>query len=113
MAELKKFVEEGKATFTYNEFGELLVKNSRGETVTASYLRRYVHCWARKADGFTFNRKVNIEYFMSEAYIREQFTAHPDMTASEFGHTCRLSKRWTDPKAKKAAKPRGKKVAAA
>ena len=82
--------------FGFNEFG---IKNASGVEVTGSYLRRYIHCWCRKSDGFTYHRKENIEFFCSAAFIN----AHPGCTASQLGKIAHDSPRWKA--AKKVRKP--------
>jgi hypothetical protein len=76
--------------FSSNPFG---VVNSDGVEVSEDYLRRYIHCWCRVSDGFTFNRKANIAYFCSAKFIK----AHPGKTASQLGKIASTSKRWTAP----------------
>lgn len=66
------------------------IRNSTGDLVSMDYLRRYIHCWCRVSDGFIHNRKANIEYFMSPAFL----TPLKGKTASEIGKIASLDPRW-------------------
>jgi hypothetical protein len=91
--------------FGLNRFG---IVNSDGEVVSEDYLRRYIHCWCRVSDGFTHNRKANIEYFMSDEFL----AAHPGATASQIGKFASLSDRWNAIPAKPARDAHAEFVAA-
>jgi hypothetical protein len=85
MSGLNKFASESVAG---NKFG---IVNSRGEVVTMEYLRRYLHCWCRVADGFVSTKRHEIiEHYMSDAVL----TRCKGMTASQIGKACSLDPRW-------------------
>jgi len=69
--------------FSVNKFG---VVNSRGDQVSAQYLRAYVECWCRKADGYTVDRSKWLDYFTSDEFI----TQHAGKTASQIGKAAKL-----------------------
>ena len=73
--------------FGTNKFG---IVNSDGKSVSHDYIRRYIHCWCRVSDGFTLNRKSNIEFFMTDEFL----SAHPGKTASQIGQIASKSDRW-------------------
>jgi hypothetical protein len=78
--------------FGKNEFG---VTNSKSEPqeITPEYLSRYVQCWCRLGSGFTYNRKANLAYFCSAAFV----SLWPGLTASQIGHEAAKSDRWNAP----------------
>jgi len=80
--------------FGQNRFN---IVNSNGQVVSEDYLRRYIHCWCRTSNGFTYNRKANIAYFMSDAFLSQ----HVGKTASQIGKIASKSERWTAPVAAK------------
>lgn len=92
MSSLIKF--ENEVGGVGNEFG---IVNSAGQVVTRDYLRRYIHCWCRVSDGFVYNRKQNIEYFMSNEFLAK----HRGKTASQVGKAASMSDRWNEPVEKK------------
>lgn len=86
MAQLVKFVKS-ESDSKANKFD---IRNSDGELVSMDYLRRYIHCWCRVSDGYTHNRKTNIEYFMSDTFLAQ----HRGKTASQVGKAASIDARW-------------------
>jgi hypothetical protein len=69
------------------------IMNSTDEVVTVEYLRRYIHCWNRIQDGFVHDRKHNIAYFLSDAFL----LTCGGLTASQVGQKARFSPLWKRP----------------
>lgn len=76
-------------------FGNNLYKitNNEGKQLTLAYIRRYIHCTCRIADGFDHpNRKQIIEDYMSVEFLKTMV----GRTAAAVATECLLDPRWDE-----------------
>ena len=74
------------SNFGYNEFG---IYGKGGELITLTYVRAYIHCNCRIADGYDQpDRDKIIQDYMNNL---ESFRG---MSGNEIGKKCSLDKRW-------------------